>query len=351
MNTISHDTKMTQQSFLQSSFWAKFKSYHGWRVQKITLQDGSEINVFLRTFFRFFTIAYIPLAPQFTDMPFFEHIKNQPDYFSKIMILKTDLQNSLPKNLFCIRFDPPLEYDFDTAEPQFFTRLLKQTSVKKSLVDIQPPDSVILDLTQPQETLLENMKSKWRYNIRLAEKKGVTIRKASSDDLGIFYDLYKQTAKRDGIAIHKEQYYKDLLVLSEKNDSPTKIFLYIAEHENEPLAAIIVLHNQSEAVYLYGASANKKRNLMPAYLLQWTAIKEAQASGCLYYDFYGIPPSDDENHPMHGLYRFKTGFGGRIIHRLGSFDLPISILYFPFTIVEKLRAFWFKKMKKLFLGR
>ncbi|MGL4987163.1 MAG: lipid II:glycine glycyltransferase FemX, partial [Treponemataceae bacterium] len=108
------------------------------------------------------------------------------------------------------------------------------------------------------------------------------------------------------------------------------------------------LHNEEEAVYLYGASSNEKRNLMPAYLLQWVAIKDAKESGCIQYDFYGIPPTDDINHPMHGLYRFKTGFGGRIVHRVGSFDIPFSIFYLPFRLAESLRSFWFKKIKKIF---
>ncbi|MGL4986453.1 MAG: lipid II:glycine glycyltransferase FemX, partial [Treponemataceae bacterium] len=313
-------------SFLQSAFWAQFKSQHGWQVQSITLHDTSKITIFLRTFFKFFSIAYIPHAPQFEGMVFFAHIKDHENYFAKMKHCKHDLQKYLPKNTFCLRFDPLLECDLDTSLRSNVQPYLKGTGIKKALVDIQPPDTVILDLskTKTEAELLSGMKSKWRYNIRLAEKKGVIIRKGLSTEISIFYDLYKQTAKRDGIAIHNEQYYRDLFELAQKKDISTKLFLYIAEYEKEPLAAIIVLHNEGEAVYLYGASSNEKRNLMPAYLLQWVAIKDAKESGCVQYDFYGIPPTDDINHPMHGLYRFKTGFGGRIVHRVGSFDIPFS---------------------------
>ncbi len=90
---------------------------------------------------------------------------------------------------------------------------------------------------------------------------------------------------------------------------------------------------------------------MPAYILQWTAVCDAKQAGCAYYDLYGIPPSDDESHPMHGLYRFKTGFGGRVIHRVGSVDMPLRpFLYRVYTVLENGRAFWFKRVRKLFRG-
>jgi lipid II:glycine glycyltransferase (peptidoglycan interpeptide bridge formation enzyme) len=115
-----------------------------------------------------------------------------------------------------------------------------------------------------------------------------------------------------------------------------------------PLASIITLFCGNEAVYLYGASSNEKRNLMPAYSLQWRAINDAIAFGCDRYDFYGIPPTNDESHPMHGLYRFKTGFGGSIVHRVGSYDIVLRpVLYFGYRFAEGARSFWFKKIVKI----
>ena len=197
------------------------------------------------------------------------------------------------------------------------------------------------------------MKSKWRYNIRLAEKKDVKIKKSCAEDadfeksIDTFYDLYRITSERDGIALHSKSYYLDLFKYAQQMPAAPKISLYTAEHEGMPLAAIITLFTEKQAVYLYGASSNEKRNLMPAYLLQWTALCDAKKHGCVSYDFYGIPPTDDESHPMHGLYRFKTGFGGSIVHRIGSIDVPLSLLYMPYTFAEKLRLIWFKKLKKL----
>ena len=138
---------------------------------------------------------------------------------------------------------------------------------------------------------------------------------------------------------------------TESEEQKTKITLYIASHEGEDLAAIITLFNESEAIYLYGCSGNNKRNLMPAYLVQWTAIRDAKSYGSKIYDFYGMPPTNDENHPMHGLYLFKTGFGGAEVHRPGSFDMPTSPLYALYTLAENARAFWHKKVMKKIRGR
>ena len=154
---------------------------------------------------------------------------------------------------------------------------------------------------------------------------GAQIREVFSflDD---FYKLYKETAARDGIALHSKKYYGNLLLLAQKNGKNVRV--YLACHEGDVLAGIITYFSEKEGVYLYGASSNIKRNLMPAYSLQWRAIRDARLSGCKTYDFYGIPPVEDPNHPMYGLYRFKTGFGGVIVHRAGSFDFPVKrILY------------------------
>ena len=233
--------------------------------------------------------------------------------------------------------------------------------LRKNSVDIQPPDSTLVDLTPDTEEILERMKSKWRYNIRLSERKGVQIEKVTgadplfSEKLDVFYDLYKITSERDGIAIHAKSYYEDLLKkssdeLAQKKDVPA-VTLYLAKHEDDYLGAIITLFSRTESVYLYGCSSNVKRNLMPNFLLQWTAMQDAKKYGSLYYDMYGMPPTDDENHPMHGLYLFKTGFGGKNIHRIGTFDVPVHILYRACIAAESLRAFWHKKIMKKIRGR
>jgi len=113
------------------------------------------------------------------------------------------------------------------------------------------------------------------------------------------------------------------------------------------LAAIVVLFRGKEATYLYGASSNNKRNLMAPYALQWRAMQDAKEMGCKNYDLFGIPPNEDPEHPMAGLYRFKTGFGGQIIHRPGSWDFAYNgFIYNLFSIAEKLRKKLFNLRKK-----
>ena len=345
--------------FQQSDFWCNFKCAHGW--SKIS---ESGVNVLVRTFKKAllsFSLAYIPLAPER------EEGEGEDSYISRLGEFSSRLKKALPKNTLCIRYDIPFDFPTPEERDSFVSRtgeLSKATGVhiKKNKVDIQPPDSTFLDLSKSEDDLLASMKNKWRYNVRYAAKHGVEVRSVTADspdfekDLDSFYELYKTTASRDGIGLHPKSYYKDLLergAKSEKSDSDekTKITLYIASHEGEDLAAIITLFQKDEAIYLYGCSGNNKRNLMPAYLVQWTAIREAKAFTSKIYDFYGMPPTDDENHPMHGLYLFKTGFGGAHVHRPGSFDIPLSPLYSLYSTAENLRAFWHKKVLKKIRGR
>lgn len=305
----------------------------------------------IRPFSAFFTVAYVPMGP---DVDCADPVRQ-----GKLLTELADgLRPFLPRNTIMIRFDPPWGTSSPADGPSVFP---PAPECRRAPVQVQPPDTVVLSLEPTAERLLESMKPKWRYNVRLAEKKGVIIRRldgrdAAEEGLEIFWDLYLTTAKRDGIALHSKAYYADLLrksgIEGERNlvsgDNP-RFFLYIAEYENEALASIIVLRYGMEAVYLYGASSNEHRNLMSAYALQWKAILDAKEAGCKRYDFYGIPPNDDPSHPMHGLYRFKTGFGGNVVHRVGSLDVPLRpVVYVPYALAERARAFWFKRVKKLF---
>ncbi len=343
--------------FQQSDFWCDFKVNHGWQK---TSFDG--VNILCRSFKNIFSIAYIPLAPEKNEN------ESEESYILRIGEFTQKIKARLPKNTICLRYDLPLDFSTPEERDSYVFRLrqlAKKTKVKilKNKVDIQPPDSTFLDLSKSEDELLAGMKNKWRYNVRYAAKHSVEVRAVTAssqnfeNDLNSFYSLYKTTASRDGIGLHPLSYYKDLMIRgvesekSQDSDGKTKITLYIASHEGEDLAAIITLFNEAEAIYLYGCSGNNKRNLMPAYLVQWTAIKDAKAYGSKIYDFYGMPPTDDENHPMHGLYLFKTGFGGAHVHRPGSFDIPLSPLYFLYSVAEKARAFYHKKILKKIRGR
>ncbi len=348
--------------FLQTPFWAQFKAAHGWKAYRFNWQataaDGTafsgSVSLMVRQFARLFSIAYIPLGlelPENAPCTVFDAA-----YQDLLASFASAVRPLLPKNLFCIRMDPPVEFTELEAKENWLSSLHRP--LKKSPTDIQPPDTVLLDIRPEPEALLAAMKPKWRYNVKLAEKKGVTVEKCGVDATAItaaiddFYGLFEETASRDGIAVHAKSYYKDILergAAAEKAGEPVRVTLYLAKYDGKPIAGIITLFTRTEAVYLYGASSNQHRNVMPAYLLQWTAIQDARAFGAQVYDFYGCPPTDDEHHPMHGLFRFKNGFGGQLTHRAGSIDYPVKkVVYGLYITAEKFRAFWFKKVKKLF---
>lgn len=366
-------------SFLQTPFWGLFKSRHGWNLIRVRAVFGEgesstkqfDFSVMVRSFARgLFSLAYVPMFPS-SDV--FKALQAQDGanisaekLCSSLEAIAAALKPLLPANTICVRFDPELGFS-DPQERDSFNALVRaaakkaRLSCKKNAVDIQPPDTTQVDLTRTEEEILAGMKNKWRYNIKLAQKKGVVVQKAARDSaslqdaVDIFYDLYKETSARDGIAMHAKAYYKDLLELSaqeaQKGNDVPQVNLYIAKHEEDNLGAIMTLFSKNESVYLYGCSSNKKRNLMPNFLLQWTAMQDAKAYGSRYYDMYGMPPTDDPGHPMHGLYLFKTGFGGRNVHRAGTYDVPLKGIYKLCVLAEGARAFWHKKVLKKIRGR
>lgn len=395
-------------SFLQTPFWGLFKSRHGWKLIRARASFGAEENalkaqeagvfdfsIMVRSFARgFFSLAYVPLFPNAELLKAVgmnggasakeggvandsassneggkanDAAAPSPKVFSTALDqLAAALKALLPANTICVRFDPQVEFP-EPDERDAFNQSVKSAAkkgrflCKKNAVDIQPPDTTQVDLTRTEEEILAAMKSKWRYNINLAARKGVVVQKTELDSssiekaVDIFYALYKETSARDGIAMHAKSYYKDLLELSaqeaQKGSDVPQVNLYVASHEGDKLGAIMTLFSKTESVYLYGCSSNKKRNLMPNFLLQWTAMKDAKAYGSRYYDMYGMPPTDDPSHPMHGLYLFKTGFGGRNVHRAGSYDVPLKGIYKLCVLAEGARAFWHKKILKKIRGR
>jgi len=328
-------------SFLQSCMWAEFKSRFGWTSRAFLVNWENYGNVPLLTLSRRFTAA---LGFSFTYIPWGPHL---PAEFSaqdrgKILSeLAEKLKPLLGSNCIFIRFDPPWLTEKD--EDACFTA----SSLKRAAAAVQAPDTVIVNLSSSRDEILSQMKPKGRYNILLSAKKDVQVRCTGAQELELFYNLLKETAARDGIAVHSFDYYKTLFEICAdqgRNGKNIQIRLYTASHENDTVAAIMVLFYGKYAVYLYGASSNIKRNLMAPHALQWKAMQDGKEAGCLYYDLFGIPPNDDPNHPMYGLYRFKTGFGGQIIHRPGSWDYPYKKTFYAlFNLAESLR----KKMRDL----
>ncbi len=188
---------------------------------------------------------------------------------------------------------------------------------------IQFKNTVVLDIADPEDAVIMGFKQKTRYNIRLAARKDVSVRKALVSDLELLYALYQTTAARDGFIIRTRDYYLDTWrSLMEANLAQP----LIAEVDGDAIAAVFTTRYGNTATYMYGMSSGAHRSKMPTYLLQWEAMRWAKSVGCTRYDFWGAPDVFDETDSMWGVWRFKQGFKGLLTQTAGAWDLPINRL-------------------------
>lgn len=181
---------------------------------------------------------------------------------------------------------------------------------------VQPQHTQVVRL-RPEDELLASFKPKHRYNIRLAAKRGVIVEEGL--DAAEMRRQSTGTAARQGIALLGEEQYRRRLELLDW------CRVYVARHEDEALAAIMVARFGGRAYYLYGGASGAKMSLMPTYALQWEAMRQAAAAGCRDYDLWGVPPDgDDQAHPWHGLWQVKSGYNGEMVAYCGAWDLVLS---------------------------
>jgi peptidoglycan pentaglycine glycine transferase (the first glycine) len=191
---------------------------------------------------------------------------------------------------------------------------------RESAEQIQFRNTVLIDLRDDEEALMARMKQKTRYNVRLAGRKGVSVRAGSHQDFSMLYHMYAETSLRDGFAIRPQDYYECVWSTFMRDGMVEPL---IAEVDGDAVAAVVIFHFEKRAWYLYGMSRDLHREKMPNYLLQWQAICHARAAGCQVYDLWGAPERFEESDPLWGVYRFKEGLGGQVIRHLGAWDLPI----------------------------
>ncbi|MFB6319979.1 lipid II:glycine glycyltransferase FemX [Saccharicrinis sp. FJH54] len=334
----------------QTSFWADVKYRQGFKpyafkysATRDILHPGSDnrkkvqddILVLIKYINREQCIAYIPYGP-----------KDEPDFENHGVFLEElseALRAYLPKNCIVIRYDLPWENqwaedndNFDRngewlGPPSFRNQEFRinyntnNWNLVKSYSDMLPSNTIFLNLKKSADDLMQNMKSKTRYNIRLSQRKGVEVRSYGLEKLDSWYELYKETAIRNHITIHNRDYFYSVLrsrnLSADPNVEPR---LIMADYNGEFLAAMFLILSRKRGTYLYGASSGKCRNLMASYAVQWEAIRLAQEAGCTEYDMFGVAPNRYTAHPLHGLYRFKSGFGGYMYHRMGCWDYPLN---------------------------
>lgn len=205
-----------------------------------------------------------------------------------------------------------------------------------SVKAVHPKNTWLLNLAdKKEEQVLAAMKPKTRYNIRLAQKKGVKI-KISMDikDIDIFYNLIKQTSQRQKINIFPKRYYQTMLHSLGDNGF---LKIYLAEYQNKILAANLMVFFNKTATYLHGGTTYEHHEVMAPHLLQWQAIADAMHDNYHYYDFFGIADNDLSNDPWAGITRFKKGFGGEIKSYLGTYEIPLNnIWYNAYRIAKKI---------------
>jgi lipid II:glycine glycyltransferase (peptidoglycan interpeptide bridge formation enzyme) len=197
----------------------------------------------------------------------------------------------------------------------------REAGLRFSPQQIQFRNSVVVDLRRSEDDLLAAMKQKTRYNVRLAARKEVDIRFGDESDLDLLYDLYADTARRDDFVIRPLDYYRQAWGDFMKAGLAQPI---IAEYKGRAIAHVIIFGVGRRAWYFYGASSDEERNRMPTYALQWEAMRWAKAQNMVAYDMWGAPDDfQDEQDPMAGVFRFKSGFGGVVVRRAGAWDYPV----------------------------
>jgi lipid II:glycine glycyltransferase (peptidoglycan interpeptide bridge formation enzyme) len=287
---------------LQTGEWGELKAGFGWEAVRIVAGDIG-MQILFRKLPLGFTIAYAP-KPVFSNQ--LSVISDQLSVISDRFWREVDLVCRKRRAIF-LKIEP------DQWEGEF---ILHPSSFVISPHNIQPPRTIVVDIKGSDEEILARMKQKTRYNIRLAEKKGVTAR--AWDDIPAFHAMMLVTGGRDKFGVHSLEYYRRAYELFH----PTGMAeLLVAEFEGKPLAALMVFARGRRAWYIYGASTDEERNRMPTYLLQWGAMKWARAKGADEYDLWGVPDEDEatleanfetRHDGLWGVYRFKRGFGGEL---------------------------------------
>jgi peptidoglycan pentaglycine glycine transferase (the first glycine) len=313
---------------LQSWEWGECKARFGWSVERrFWERENSKVAAAAQILRR--TVRIGPLTAVVIYLPKGPLLDWRDGEVCGAVL--SDLERIARKeSAIQLKIDPDLivgSYDPDTGKSpsgpagEATLGLLGRRGWRFSDEQVQFRNTVLLDIRPEEEALLSAMKQKTRYNIRLAQKRGVTVRPGSAGDLPQLARMYAETAARDGFVIRSEEYYLDVwgAMLRAGRAQPL-----IAEVDGLPVSALILFHFAGRGWYFYGMSRSMHREKMPNHLLQWEAIRWLRARGCTDYDLWGAPDEFAENDPMWGVFQFKLGFGGEVMRSAGAWDYPAS---------------------------
>lgn len=291
-------------SLLQDAEWGELKSDFGWSPAFVRT-DTAGAMVLFRHLPAGLKVAYIPRGPVGSDFA---------GLWQEVHAL------CRRQHAVFLRVEP----DFWQGSAEAAALEAEMKGFIPAFTTVQPPRTILISLEGTEEELLARMNQKTRYNIRLSQKKDLTVEE--SYDASVFHQLMEITGSRDAFGVHTEAYYRRCL---ECFRAGKKGRIILVSYQGKPLSALMLFIEGRRGYYLYGASSNEERSRMPNYLAQWTAMKICKEAGCSEYDLWGIPDEDEEtleaqfqerHDGLWQVYRFKRGFGGTVLRTMGSYD-------------------------------
>lgn len=316
---------------LQTWEWGVAKAQTGWEARRLLWigagdQPKAAASLLVRRLKRRLplAVAYAPKGPllDWTDAALVGHV-----------LAGVEAEARRAHTLF-VKIDPDVSPT--TLEGQQLASLLQARGWRPSAEQIQFRNTALLDIAADDERLLAGMKPKWRYNLRLAERRGVVVRAGGLDDLPTFYALYAETGARDGFLVRPFSYYAHAwrMFMQPADAAAPSAHLLLAEIAGEPVAGLMLFRFGAAAWYLNGASSDRHRQSMPNHLLQWEAVRLARVHGCTTYDLWGAPDDLAETDPLWGVWRFKEGMGARFAPHIGAWDFPtVRAVYWAYTVL------------------
>ena len=316
----SHLRQLPAAHILQTWDWGEFKRRTvGWQPTRLAFErDGIPValaSVGMRGIGPF-KVLYVSKGPVLD-------YDNEPVFLEVLDALES---RARAMGAVWLKIDPDVVWatgipgsEDDTANElgQWINAQLKDRGWRYSDAQVQFRNTIKFDLSQTDDEIWSAMSGNTRRKVRAAKKKGVTVRAAGDADLAILYELYSITAARDSFLIRSFDYYERAWQAFMRAGMAHAL---IAEYEGEPIAHVILFHFGRTCWYFYGASADRERQRMPNYLLQWEAIKWAKAQGYAIYDMWGAPDVFDESDGLWGVYQFKRGFRGQVVRHIGAWD-------------------------------
>jgi len=342
-------SQLPEPHILQTWEWGEFKSKYGWQpIHYIWCEDRTgyrlcfpeeiqfdssvaaaalilERSLAIRGVKTSLRVHYVPKGPL---------IRDWSDENLRALVLEDLSRLARARGAIFVKIDPDVRLGIGLPEQSGS----EQDAIAKGVIStlnahgwrysseqIQFANTVIVDLSSDEGEILARMRQKTRYNIRLAQRKGVAVREGGLEDIPALYRMYRETSIRDGFVIRSTDYYANLWGAFIRAGFAKPL---IAEIEGELVAALILFIFLKKSWFLFGMSRDVHREKMPNYLLQWEAIVRSKSAGCQVYDLWGAPYKFDQTDPLWGVYRFKEGLGGQVVRHIGAYDLPVRRFWY-----------------------